>query len=91
MTRKGVYPYDYMSSFDKFSDTNLPSKEQFYSILNDEHITDEDYKHAQTVSKEFKIKKTLDNTTIYIFVYYIIIGWQPKKVVKFYERGSEPP
>ena len=48
MARKGVYPYDYMDSFDKFND-KLPRKEEFYSILNDEHISDEDYQHAQSV------------------------------------------
>ena len=26
MTRKGVYPYDYMDSFDKFNKTELPTK-----------------------------------------------------------------
>ena len=40
MTRKGVYPYDYMDSFEKFNKTELPTKEEFYSILSDEHITD---------------------------------------------------
>ena len=49
MTRKGVYPYDYMDSFDKFNKTELPIKEEFYSILIDEHISDEDYTHAQNV------------------------------------------
>lgn len=37
MIRKGIYPYDNIDSFDKFSDTQLPAKEQFYSMLNDEH------------------------------------------------------
>ena len=55
MVKKGVYPYDYMDSFDKFN-TGLPSKEEFYSILNDEHISDDDYKHAQTVWETFKLK-----------------------------------
>ena len=41
MAQKGVYPYDYMDSFDKFNE-QLPPKEEFYSILNDEHISDED-------------------------------------------------
>ena len=45
MVRKGVYSYDYMDSFDKFND-KLPAKEDFYSILNNEHISNEDYKHA---------------------------------------------
>jgi len=29
MKRKGVYPYDYMNSFDKFNDTTLPLKKNF--------------------------------------------------------------
>ena len=45
MVRKGVYPYDYMDSFEKFK-KKLPSKEEFYNILNNENISDEDYKHA---------------------------------------------
>ena len=56
MTRKGVYPYDYMDSFEKFDQKELPRKEDFYSTLNDQHISDEDYKHAQDVWKAFKIK-----------------------------------
>ena len=55
MARKGVYPYDFMDSFDKF-DEKLPTKEEFYSILNDEHISDEDYKHAKNVWNTFKLK-----------------------------------
>ena len=49
LTRKGVYPYDYVSSLDKLSETQLPQKEEFYSKLNDEDITDDDYQHAINV------------------------------------------
>ena len=35
MSQKGVYPYDYIDCFEKFNQTKLPTKEQFYSILND--------------------------------------------------------
>ena len=41
LTRKGVYPYDYVSSLDKLSETQLPPKEEFYSKLNDENISDD--------------------------------------------------
>ena len=34
LTRKGVYPYEYMSSWDRFEDTELPPIESFYSSLN---------------------------------------------------------
>ena len=53
MSKKGVYPYDYMHSFEKFNKTKLPTKEEFYSILNDEYISDEDYKHAHNVWNTF--------------------------------------
>ena len=35
MSQKGVYPYDHMDSFEKFDQTELPIKDQFYSVLND--------------------------------------------------------
>ena len=65
MTRKGVYPYDFMDSFDKFN-TGLPAKEDFYSIMNDEHITDDDYKHAQTVWKTFKLDNMGEYHNLYL-------------------------
>ena len=49
LLRKGVYPYEYMDSWKRFKEESLPDKESFYSELNNEHITDEDYAHAQKV------------------------------------------
>ena len=46
---KGVYPYECMDSWVKFDETSLPSKEDFYSELNLERISDKDYAHAQKV------------------------------------------
>ncbi|KAL9965086.1 hypothetical protein ACROYT_G028833 [Oculina patagonica] len=65
MSRKGIYPYDYMDSFDKFNE-KLPKKEDFYSILNDEHISDDDYKHAKNVWKTFKIKNMGEYHDLYL-------------------------
>ena len=56
MSKKCVYLYDFMDSFEKFNQTELPNKDQFYSILNDQHITDDEYDHANKVWKTFKIK-----------------------------------
>ena len=55
-TRKGVYPYDNVSSLEKLSETQLPPKEEFYSKLNDEDITDDDYQHAINVWNTFECK-----------------------------------
>ena len=38
MKQKDVYPYDYMDSFDRFSEKKLPIKDDFYSILNNDNI-----------------------------------------------------
>ena len=66
MSRKGVYPYDYMDSFDKFEGEKLPTKENFYSILNDENISDDEYKHAQNVWKTFSLKNMGEYHDLYL-------------------------
>ena len=65
MSKKGVYPYDYMDSFDKFNE-KLPTKEDFYSILKNENISDEDYQHAQTVWNTFKLRNMGDYHDLYL-------------------------
>ena len=66
MIRKGIYPYDYMDSFKKFEDTVLPTKDQFYSLLNDEHISDEDYQHVKNVWKMFSMKNMGEYHDLYL-------------------------
>ena len=41
LTRKGIYPYEYIDSSEKLKETQLPPKEAFYYRLNDEGISDE--------------------------------------------------
>ena len=45
-----------MDSWEKFNKTVLPLKKDFYSDLNLEDISDEDYAHAKKVWDVFKIK-----------------------------------
>ena len=59
LLKKGVYPYEYMDDWEKFNETTLPEKEEFYSNLNMEDITDADYMHAKTVCKDFEINNIL--------------------------------
>ena len=56
LLRKGVYPYEYMDRWERFNELSIPPKEAFYSKLNLEDITDEDYAHVQKVRDVFKIK-----------------------------------
>ena len=66
LLRKGVYPYEYMDSWEKFDETTLPPKEAFYSNLNLEDISDEDYAHAQKVWDVFQIKNRGEYHDLYV-------------------------
>ena len=66
LSKKGVYPYDFMDSFEKFNNRELPTKDQFYSILNDEHITDDEYIHAKEVRDIFYIKTMGEYHDLYL-------------------------
>ena len=65
LKRKGVYPYEYMNSEERFNETKLPPKEAFYSRLSEEGITDEDYIHALNVWDVFDTKTFLDYHELY--------------------------
>ena len=53
--RKVVYPYEHIDDWGKFNETSLPEKDDFYSRLNMEDITDADYVHEKRVCKDFEI------------------------------------
>ena len=53
LQKKGIYPYEYMDSFERFDETKLPEKEKFYSSLSGKGITDEEYTHTQEVWATF--------------------------------------
>ena len=66
LLRKGVYPYEYMDSWEKFYKTTLPPKEAFHSNLNLENISDEDYALAQKVWDVFEIKNRGEYHDLYV-------------------------
>ena len=68
MSQKGVYPYDQMDSFEKFDQTELPTNDQFYSVLNDQHIMNDKYNHAKKVWKVFNIKTMGEYHDLYLYL-----------------------
>ena len=66
MLRKGVYPYEHMDSWKRFNETSLPDKEDFYSNLNTEYITDADYDNAIKVWRNFEIKNLGEYHDLYV-------------------------
>ena len=66
LLRKGVYPYEYIDSWERFNETSLRDKEHFNGDLNKENITDEDYLHGQKVWNTFKIKNIGEYHDLYV-------------------------
>ena len=66
LLRKGVYPYEYMDSWKRFNETELPSKDKLYSTLNLEDISDDDYARAINVWNTFNISNLGEHHDLYV-------------------------
>ena len=79
LRRKEVYPYDHMTNFSKFAETELPPKEAFNTWLDSgavscssefdemrpKEISDEDYEYAKKVWNALECKNLGDYTNVY--------------------------
>ena len=74
LIRKGVYPYDYMDSWDRFNETSLPPIEKFYSKLTGSGISTEDYEHATKVWNEFNLRNLGDYHDLYLKTEVILLA-----------------
>ena len=66
LLRKGVYPYEYTDSWERFDEALLPKTEEFYSSLNMEDNTKVDYRHAKRVSKSLNNNYIGDYHDLYV-------------------------
>ena len=55
-----------MDDWEKFNETTLSGKKDFYSHLNMEDITDADYGYAKIVFKDFEIKNLGEYHDFYV-------------------------
>ena len=67
MLQKGVYRYECMDDWEKFSETSLPKKQNLCSPLNTEDITDSNDTHTKRVCKDFEIKNLEKTDVICMF------------------------
>ena len=78
LLRKGVYPYEYMDSWEKFDETTLPSKKPFYSELRLQDITD------KTIIMLKKCLKNISQTLVIImFCMFKLIHFACRCIRKF--------
>lgn len=92
LQRKGVYCYDYMSDFDKYNETELPSIGEFFNSLTGEEISVEDYNYAQKLFKIFKCKTMWDYTLLYLRcdVYLLMAIFEQFRKMSLAQYALEP-
>ena len=66
LIRKRVYPYEYMTSWDKLTETQLPPKKAFHSTLNMSDIDERDYEHSQRAWRAFNLKNLGEYHDLYL-------------------------
>jgi len=74
--RKSIFPYSYLNSVERLSDTQLPSRENFYNQLTDRtdrHCSEESYQHAQNVWNAFECANLLDYLLLYLKVDVLLL------------------
>ena len=64
--QKGVYPYEYMHSFKKFSDNRLSHTCKSFGSLKDKCINEKDYLKANNIWNVFKINTMGDYHDLYL-------------------------
>src|ERR1044072_6432774 len=91
ITRKRVYPYEYIDSHDRFKETKLPPIHKFYGHLNGK-IKQTDYEHAQRVWKEFECKNLGEYHDLYLKTDVLLLAdiWMKfrKSTMEYY--GLDP-
>ena len=79
---KGVYPYEYMDSFKKFSENKLPEKCTFFSSLKDQCISEKDYEKANIIWNVFKMKTLGDCQNRFLKTHVLLLADVFEKFIK---------
>ena len=79
---KGVYPYEYLNSFERFFEDKLPDKCEFFSSLKTECIIEKDYQRANNVSNAFKLKAIGDYHDLYLKTDVLLLTDEFQKFIK---------
>ncbi|KAL6416777.1 hypothetical protein ACFW04_014854 [Cataglyphis niger] len=66
LTRKGVFPYEYVDDIDKLRETCLPPRETFYSSLTCDIVSGSDYERAIKVWERFRVQTLGEYSDLYL-------------------------
>lgn len=74
VTRKGVYPYEWVDSFKKFEFKGIPPREVFYSQLRNENISEDDYNYALEIYNHFNMTNFGDYHDLYLLTDCLLLA-----------------
>ena len=66
LTRKGVFPYEYIDCVEKLEDSCLPPRDSFYSSLTGDTVSESDYAHAANIWRRFTIQTLGEYSDLYL-------------------------
>jgi hypothetical protein len=92
LTKKGIFPYSWFDSYDKFDYPTLPPKKDFYDDLNDDEICDEEYEVAKKIWKEFDCKCFRDYHDLYLKTDVILLSdvFETFRTLSMKDYGLDP-
>ena len=74
LTQKGIYPYEYMDSWERFDETEFPEHKHFYSSLTESNISEEEYLRGLNVWKHFEIKTLGEYHDLYLTLDVLLLS-----------------
>ena len=74
LLRKGSFPYEWAKSLDDYSLPYLVPKSAFYNSITNSNITDERYKLAEEMWKEFDMKSMRDYMETYCMIDTLLLA-----------------
>ena len=93
MTRKRVYPNEYMDSFKRFQEPPLPPKNISYGSSTEEEIFEIDYTHIQRVFNHFNMTDLRDYHNFYLLTNVLLLAdvFENFRDVCLQHYGLDPP
>lgn len=92
LLRKGVFPYEYITSSEVLDETKLPKRKKFYSQLNGKGISKSDYKHALYIFEKYNCQSIRDYLELYLKCDVILLAdvFENYRKLCLKENGMDP-